>query len=50
MLTSSLGSQSLVRRRVCGLWGSLWLGPFGGLLTEQFCSDSRIVVGTAVGG
>ena len=36
MLTSSLGSQSLVRRRVCGLWGSLWLGPFGGLLTEQF--------------
>ena len=36
MSTSSLDSEFLVRRRVCGLWGSLWLGPFGGLLTEQF--------------
>ena len=36
MLTSSLDSEPLVRRRVWGLWVSLWSGhgPFGGLLTE----------------
>ena len=35
MSTSSFDSESLVRRHVCGLWASLWLGSFGGLLTEQ---------------
>ena len=39
MSTSSFDSESLVRRHVCGLWASLWLGSFGGLLTNLGLSD-----------
>ena len=49
MLTSSLDSESLVRRHVCGLWASLWSEAVGRVV-DYATRGVRTVVGTAVGG
>ena len=49
MLTSSLDSEFLVRRHVCGLWASLWLGVVWWVV-DRTTRGHRIVVGTAAGG
>ena len=49
MLTSSLDSESLVRRHVCGLWASLWSEAVGRVV-DYTTRGYRIAVGTAAGG
>ena len=49
MLTSSLDSEFLVRRRVCGLWASLWSGAVWWVVDRTTWSH-RTAVGTAAGG
>ena len=49
MLTSSLDSESLVRRRVCGLWASLWLGVVWWVVVRT-TRGHRIVVSTVAAG
>ena len=49
MSTSSHDSESLVRRRVCGPWASLWLGAVWWVVDRTTRGD-RTVVGTAAGG
>ena len=49
MFTSSLDSESLVRRRVCGLWASLWSGVVWWVV-DRTTRSHRIVVGAAAGG
>ena len=49
MLTSSLDSESLVRRRVCGLWASLWSGVVWWVV-DRTSRGHRTAVGAAAGG
>ena len=49
MLTSSLDSEFLVRRRVCGLLASLWLGAVWWVV-DRTSRGHRTAVGTAAGG